>query len=723
MNFTSEFGVGSPIHHMILSENIAALLDNETVLHFINPAINKPSGTQEFGTKVDYAYYHGNSSSEDGRFLCLYFPEKIETKLFSFDDALKQYKPIANLDWSTSNTEVSRFSADGSLLAVGGNNGQVCIYRTDNGRLLTIAPRLNEYISAVCFNRDGSLVSYASFKKTLIIFDLSRFTMLSAYGHKEVICVLAFMHKTSLMIVGARDNKVFIFDPIGGFAVRDLLVTVNRPMAIYIDIDDQYCFISDKAGYLYLLDLTAPEPDKEPIFNSKEVIVDIKKRGESIYFAFENGKVGIVDLAHERETFREAIADQNMSVMYDMMQANPILKFSASSAIGNMDGKFAAAFEKAVLHIAMGNNNAAEADMGSLLTYPVYKNRFNGVIRHASKVMTFWQLIQSGQYQEAYKLAQEGDFYIKLPLYDIVERRYRERFKEAIRNLSSATPDPQKTREDLQLFSKVPSKDLPIKNMLRNPEIFNRALNALEKKDWRALSGLIDKFKMLKGSPIVLDYQDMIKAKSELFLALMSAGKYEEAKEIASFLKENAAVEMVSVKAEFEKLEIIENFRNIVKNKQYGLAMETAIKNPFLISSEPYKELDKMLTIRFRAAHIYATKCQFEPMDKMLRPFIKNIFTQNRAISVYKTIYLEQIRLLGGRMAQPHWINALKNYICRFGVDSELEVVVKKFDQEKLLEPFRDFANANFLRYPLINNIVTAPFHNSAGKPKETAQR
>ncbi|MDR0747674.1 MAG: hypothetical protein LBE89_07265 [Helicobacteraceae bacterium] len=718
MNFTSEFGVGSSIHHMILSENVAAFLDNETVLHFINPSVNKSSGTQQFGAKVDYAYYHGNSSSEDGRFLCLYFPEKIETKLFAFDDTLKEYTPVANLEWSTSNTEVSHFSADGSLLAVGGNNGQVCIYRTDNGKLLTIAPRLNEYISAVCFNRDGSLISYASFKKTLIVFDLSRFTVLSAYGYKEVICALAFMHKTSHMIVGARDNKVFIFDPIGGFAVRDLLVAVNRPMAIYIDTNDQYCFISDKAGYLYLLDLTTPEPDKEPIFNSKAVIVDIKKRGESIYFAFENGKVGVLDLAYEREAFKEATANQDMSVMYDMMRANPILKFSASSAVDSMDSKFAAAFEKAVLHIAMGNNSAAEADMGKLLTYPVYKNKFDGVIRHASKVVTFWQLIQNGQYPEAYKLAQEGDFYTKLPLYDIVERRYQERFKEAIRNLNSAAPNPQKAKDDLQLFSKVPSKDLPIKNMLRNPEIFNRALNAFEKEDWHDLSALIDKFKMLKGSPIVLAYQDMIKTKSELFLVLMGAGKYEEAKEIADFLKENASTETVSVKAEFEKLEIIENFREIVKNKQYGLAMETAIKNPFLISSRPYKELDEMLTIRFRAAHLYAIKCQFEPMDKMLRPFIKNTFTQNRAISVYKALYLEQIRLLGGKMAQPHWINALKNYVCRFGVDSELEVVVRKFDQDKLLEPFRDFSSANFLRYPLITNIVTTPFHNSAGKPK-----
>jgi hypothetical protein len=259
-------------------------------------------------------------------------------------------------------------------------------------------------------------------------------------------------------------------------------------------------------------------------------------------------------------------------------------------------------------------------------------------------------------------------------------------------------------------FAKVPSKDAIIKNMIRNPELFLKAQNIYDKQDWPALAALIEKFKVLKGSPVVVEYEDLIKKEEDRFLSLMSSGRFEEAEEPANFIRENAKIDQVSLKIEFQRLSVVEQFRDIIAAKQYSVAMQMAIDNPFLISSKPYKELDQMLSLRFKTAHAYAIKNHFEAVDKMLRPFLRNPFTSNRAIGIYKTLYIEQINMLASKMQRQHWLNTLKNYITRFGIDNEIELVTRKYDQEKLLEPFREFQNPNFLRYPLIANIVTTPF-------------
>ncbi|GHV01178.1 hypothetical protein AGMMS49521_0810 [Campylobacterota bacterium] len=717
MEFSQDYKISTPIHHLVLSEKITAVIDNDSNIRFINRETGKQSGIKTFNQKVEYSYFRGNSSSKDGRFVCLYFPSIIKTVLLEYVTEKGDYVEKDPLDWSVAATEVSVFSNDGSLLAIGGNDGQVCIYRTDNSKLITIPPRLNEYISAISFNKDTSIIAYASFKKTLTIYDLSRFTIMCGYSYKEVICCTQFLHHTSLLLVGARDNKIFLFDTIGGFVARELITTIGWPIALYVDSEDQFCFVSDKSGYLYLIDLSVLELTTEPIFNSKEVIVDIKQRGEAIYFAFESGRVTVLDLGDQREKFFQTIKDHNVQAMCEMMAANPILKFSATGLLGDFETDFAIHFPKAVMMIAQGKSDLAKNEMGDLLNYTVYKKRFDALVKHASKVITYWQLIQSGQYFEAYNMANEGEFYRKLPLFELLENRFKERFKDAIRNLNGATPDPKKVKEDLRLFSKVSTKDLVIKNLFRSPEIFNKALNAYEKSDWAALAGLIDKFKMIKGSPMVLDYEAIVKKEEDKFLSLMNAGRFEEAKGPATFLRENAKNDLVALKIEFDRLDKVEKFEEVVKNKQYTLAMQAAVEYPFLISSKPYKELDQMLSIRFKAAHLYATKNNFEAVDKMLRPFLKNKFSSNRAIGIYKMLYIEQINLLGAKMQQQHWINTLKNYVCRFGVDSELEFMAKKYNAEKYLEPFREFSNANFLHHPLIANIVTTPFSRPAKKP------
>lgn len=709
MEFSTKFSIAAKVHHIIVSDPVVALIDNETTIRFIDPASEKQIKSQPFGYPVEHELFKGNSSSGDGKNIIIYSPEEIKTYLYGLDETSREYVKRTQLDWLVSACEVSVFSPDSSLFATGGNDGRVSIYSCDNAKLLTIPPKQNEYICAISFNYDNSQIAYTSFNKNLIIFDLSRNRISNIFLHKDIINVMAFMHRSSFLIIASRDNKVSLYDTINGYIAKDLITTVNWPIAIYVDKNDQFAFVSDKAGYLYMIDLSLAEQEASPVFHSEVNIVDIKSRGEEIYFAFADGAVAILDLAAERGRFDELLQSGKTAEILELMQQNPILKFSASGFVDNMDERYDELFSKAIVLLASGKADQAKDAMGDILTYPIYKKRYESVTRHSSKVVTFWNLIQSSQYQDAYNMANEGDFYKKLPLFRMLEERFENRFKDSVKALVSGA-DPKTVREGLLPFMRVPIKEAVIKNMLKNPEIFNKAQNVFDRKDYKELAAMLDKFKMLRGAPAINAYQEMIKGEEVRFLSFMAAGKFEEALEPAKFLKENAKIDNPSIMAEFARLGLVEQFKQIVKEKKYGEAMQIALANPFLITSNAYRELDQMLSLRFKAAHVAASRNQFEQLDKLVRVFLKSEFSRARAIGAYKSIYIEQILAMGAKMQQKHWINTLKNYVARFGVDEELELVTKRFDQDKLLEPFRKFERPSFLHYPLIPNIVTTPF-------------
>ncbi|MDR2905900.1 MAG: hypothetical protein LBU73_08100 [Helicobacteraceae bacterium] len=708
MEFGEGFNVGTNAHLMIILEDALGFVDNTGSVRLFDAATNKMRKTQTIAGEAEYPYFKGDASR--GAFLCLYQPQEIATRLYVYDKISAEFNIKSNLAWSLSATETAEFSTNAQMLAVGDNKGKVCLYSTENGELISVLPACGEYISAIAFNGDSSLIAYASFKQNMIIYDLDRFKLLSDFYYKDVICVVKFFSKTSLLIAGARDNKVFIFDAIGGYVVRDLITTINWPLAIFIDDDEQFAFISDKSGYLYLVDLSATEQSKEPIFNSKKAIVDIKKRGEIIYFLFEHGKVTFIDLSIEREKLQNKIAERDINGVTEALNSNPILKFAATGLLNNLDGEFDKKFQLAVVYMAQNKLELAKETMGKLLTFPIYKRKFDSIVKHISKVTMYYQLIQTGQYKEAYNMANEGEFYRKLPLFAMLEKRFADRFTEALEAIIANGEATQKAKDELALFSKIPQKTMVIRNMFKNPEIFKKANNYFDKKEWKNLANTIYKFDMLRDSPKVLEFTEMIQKKEEEFFGFMAAGKYDEAIDVAKFLRENSTTNSPTLNVEFDKLEIVENFTQLVDNKQYSEAIKKAVENPFLVSSKAYIRLNEMLSIRFKAAHAYATQARFDMTDKMLRPFLGNSFTLNRAIAIYKILYLAQIAMLGDKMKESHWLNALKNYVTRFGVDSEIELLAKKFNVERYIALFRNFKNANFVRNPIIPHIVNTPF-------------
>jgi hypothetical protein len=77
-------------------------------------------------------------------------------------------------------------------------------------------------------------------------------------------------------------------------------------------------------------------------------------------------------------------------------------------------------------------------------------------------------------------------------------------------------------------------------------------------------------------------------------------------------------------------------------------------------------------------------KLNFPMLDKLMRPFLASVYARNKAMHYYKLYYIEQAIRMAKKLREGHWDNFFKNYVYRFGADSELETLAKRFDKDKL---------------------------------------
>lgn len=708
MEFNQSFKHTQTAHHLILSPELKAIIDNETNIYFLYKDLTKkPQNTQIFNAPVAYKYTHSNTSSPNALFLCLYIDRLKKTFLYSFDETQKTYIQTAELAYNIGVTEVSKFSYNSEILAVGGADGTLCFYETKGGKLIQTFPKQNEYIVCISFSKNAKFLAYSTFKKRLVIFDIAQGAAIKITSADEVICAIEFLHKTNFLIYGTRDNQLFLYDVLNARVIKELGSAINWPMDIFVDKEDQYALISDKAGYVHLVDLTKQEPILEPFFNTEKIVVQIKMlEDEFIYFLFEDGTVGIINIKEQIEDIVKTLEDLDIKAVYEKIAQNPILRFNATEILDQNDELYSRQLDLAMRDVIEGKKEKARTTMGKAIESPLNKQKFEGILRHSDKIVNFWQMVSKGDYVKAYDLAATSEFYRKLPFYEKLEKRFSIGLKKAL-SIMLKTQNEQEAQKELALFLKVPPKARIIRAMLKEPELFAKANKLFENGDFNTLITLLEKHKSLRASPIVGELEKIVKENIDEFHRLMTRGDYTASIKQMHYMKDNFENYTKELKEEFEKLSLVEKFNKSVKEKDFSLAMDLAAKHTFLVSASEYQTLDNLVFSRISLATKYALSKQFVPMDKLLRPFLKSKYSRSRAASIYKIYYLEQIDSLASKMKEQHWQNALKSYVLRFGIDSAVDGLCKKYDKDKILNQMLDLEVGGFLAYKAVTNIVT----------------
>ncbi len=686
MEFTEQFNFKRPIHHAVFSSPFFAGVDNSTSLIFFDRAKGKLSAVQKFNSPIPHPHHRATGSSINGRLLVLYFAQHKATYLLAFNSKKGKYLVVKKLFWSSEELECTEFDNQNHLFATGDNNGKVFVYNCKNGRLYATLPRRSDYIATMAFNRDGNLLAYSSYDKSLTIYDLHRNKVLyCGTGQMDgVIISIRFLHEKNRIVLGDRNGKVTLYDFLKKKTIRTLLFCPAWPMSMYVEENDKYLLVGDKKGNLHMADLENETAEKRIIHTSPYCILDIKLFGKMLYFIFENGEMKGVDTHAAQAKLEEAFSEENYRQCYALIENDPLLGFSATKE--KLDARFEELLKESLGLIITGKLDEAKQMLKPFEADSKHYTKIQTNVKFAKKIYEFAQMINRGDLDMAYRVAASDEKYRELTIYEKLEADFSDAFDKAGYLLTAKIPDRIGANKMLAPYANVSAKAALIKKLFDQPTLFNKARLLYKQKEYGILGKLFEKYPLLKEAPVYREYADYASNLEFFFELHMEMQEFNEALEIALVVEKHFPKINARLKEEISRLKVTLSFMKAISEKSFLVALGLVSRNEFLIELPEYRKLDRFLNNRFEEAMAYGRAGEFEPMHKMLQGFLKNKNLQPRAIAIYKLYYIDQ--LVNDKLAldDAAWERGIHNYVGCFGKDDEIEQIARDAGKSDLLK-------------------------------------
>lgn len=108
------------------------------------------------------------------------------------------------------------FHPDGEILASGGYDKTIILWKVETGEKLTTLQGHQNWVTALSFNKDGTLLASGSYDETVILWDLkvetgSSHSYKTLRGHTGHVLSLAFSPDETLLASGGSDNQIILW--------------------------------------------------------------------------------------------------------------------------------------------------------------------------------------------------------------------------------------------------------------------------------------------------------------------------------------------------------------------------------------------------------------------------------------------------------------------------------------------------------------------------------
>ncbi|MDQ1339980.1 MAG: hypothetical protein QG567_1136 [Campylobacterota bacterium] len=689
MNFSKVYNFKSPIHYVVFSDKFLAAVDNDTNIIFYDKQSDKLALKQSFQDPVPHPHVKSTSSNISGNLLCLYLQKAKASVLLFYKPEEKKFVLAKKLEWNTSRVECVAFDEQNKLFATGAEDGKVHIYSSKNGKLYESLPKKSDYIASLAFNKNGNLLAYTSYDKSLCVYDIHRNKMLYKGSARQTSVIMKniFLNNANKIVLASRDGKVVLYDFFKKIIIKNILVCSSWATSLFVSEKDDFLVVADKSGQIYLCDLADEAGKSFIIYKSAYAVLDIKMFNEAVYFVFENGEVKALDLKKEYDDFKIAYENKDFALCYKMMEENKFLFFSDIRK--KIDDSFSDILREAIKKISRNEENEAKKMLAPFASDERFNPKIQRNLKLAKKIFEFTDSVEKDDFVKAYRLAASDEVYKEFPAYLELEKKFITIFDNASDLLVKNPPEVIKAKKLLNIFMAIPQKRNLINNLFAQPIIYKKLQFLYEKKEYKALEELVEKHAIAKDSPFYKEFLDF-KSNLEFFLELhMDMQEFDEALECALMIEKYFPDIYKKTKTQIDKLKITISFIQSVQNNSFFVAIGYVSRNEFLIELPEYKKLDKFLDKKFDLATDFARKLDFEEMNKILSVFVKNKNLKDRAIYIYKLFYIEQIQKNMGKFKNNEWEIVFKNYTDCFGVDDEIEQLAKNSNVESVLVQFK----------------------------------
>ena len=682
------------------------ILDNQSNLHYLKN--NRTVTLQKFNSPLPKTGHGANIFSADGNNLCLWLESKKRHYLLTYNEIKRGYGTPRVLPSLQTAATASAFSPDGTLLALGSDDGHLWIIHTASAKALWQLPKCGDAICSIAFNAAGSQIAYGSFMRDVTLYDLGsnqlvrRFT----YNKDHPVILIRFLNAQPQLILGTRNNELALYE-IDNKRSRSFPTRLQGwPTALWIDSEDGFALAGDKSGGYYLMALDERQGDVVRLGAIGAPVVDIRYHDGICYLLSAQGEVALINHKERLDRLEKFLELGNAQSIIMLGKAYPPLRHV--KRYGRLKKLFDETAEKALGAIAKHNLAKAETLLAPFAAEPRFSQPIGALGAFTPKIQNFSEAIEQDRTDQAYAMVQTNGFYKRLEAYRKLEKRFAVQFRAAALMLTDKRPDIIGAKRAVEAFSKVPAKSKILQNLFEYPNLFKAAEDILKKEDYETFKRLSEKYPILKEAPFYARYEAEAEAAIETFETMLEEEKIAEALAQADLIKRLFTPFAPKIEAVTKTMQIRRAFEEAWRDKNYLTALSYAQRHPALHGHRAYALLMRYFNHRFSAAATHAFNFEFEPMHAILGPFLKNRYFKERALIIYEAYYLEELSRIGPNLPPKEWPGVLKRFVERFGHSMLLSTLCARFQKEQVLAEALVYQERGFTQKPLLTTLTAA---------------
>lgn len=584
--------------------------------------------------------------------------------------------------------EIISFDLSSNYIIAGSEHGRVLQYKINQSSLLSrlcsfphdrsmIDSKNKEsknFVSAFAFYKNRFACS--GYGGAVFVMDLHTQANKSVITHSKArIDALCFIDENTI-ICGRDDGKIDIFSLTDTNSYKSIVTPLSNIKQIIIMPNPNYIMVSGISNTITIVDIK-----NFKIVHSKYIEFDmhINKiaivNNNSLAVALENNKILHVELPGIA-TLKSLIAQNSFAKAFELIEREPMLQGSYEHKM--LEEKFEKSYEDATK--ALINQNSALA----IQLLDIYKDvkskqsKIKDLFYAFKNYLRFQALFLEKKYALAYALCSKFEPLKKTVQYKKMEQIFKLVFVNAQRhvmqnNIAGA-------RALLSEYSTVMSKKPLIKLLLTQNKEFVELLKAIQRRDFQTINKLVSKNELFKQIPNYIAINNQIEETLEEIEADIKSGEIDKAKELLLTLDK---IPHVADKVEelHKKYKYVSILQKAYEENDFKSCYELLDMHKDLKSVELGVLLENHWSKLMLKCEEYALEGNIRDIKKTLGELITLHNRSNKIGDLLRVSFHTRIGILMERKDFKGAEAIIYTYIDVFGIDSEISLIMKKFEK------------------------------------------
>jgi WD40 repeat protein len=677
MKISRQFDVKDAVHTMqLLDDGRLAVIDVSNAFRLFDLDEHKLLDGFKSKYENNIPYINNMAISPDGAYLSFYNRQRKEVSLF--DNTSRSFThTISN---HSGGVETVEFTRDSKYLITGGMEGRLYMWSVSTGKKVDTLSHHYDTITAISSNENGHWIATAGYDKIIKVFNRSfRKNHYKLISHQAPVTTVSFLSSQRLLSTD-KEGTILIWDIVKANVIARLPRFDSHISAVCFDKEENFLFVAGVGGTVGLYHLKEQVLLKVDFLKQLAGITQMSYCDERklLVFGLSNGHIPVYELKKEEEIFAAVMQEKDFNACYSMAEENPLLAYS--EGYENLEMLFKRAYEHAKELLRLEKSFEAKEMLKHFSASSAKRLMIQKLFNDFALFHTFANAVKGKKYMMAYSLAAEYTTLKETQEYEMMEEEWR-KVLVIVRRIINENASEEKIKQLFRPFMGIPGKNLIIKTLYTNRNVFTLFRKYLKDKDY------FNAFKLVGGHPFLKELEEYEKllGVGELFKEnaanTFNGGGYYDAVKLCDVLSIFPAHKEFAETLRKEANIYAETMQYFAE-KKFGAVYNMVAEYPFLEEAKIAIDIEKGFIDYYEKAENYAASGNVAAVKQVMEKFSKIKSKIPSICHLVKIAYWAQIEEAArAKVSDDTLQEAFKRYEQIFGYESMLEDLLKSIQQ------------------------------------------